>query len=143
MKLRKLFLLEGVFNGFIIGVMKKILCVDDEKFIHSILSDFLQEGGHEVSSAKNGLDAFLMAINTQFDLILTDFQMPIMNGGGLIQSLREKDGPNKGTPVIIISAFSEPAKRCTEGLDNVHFLGKPIILDDLKSVVDKALEGLN
>ena len=77
----------------------------------------------------------------QFDLILTDFQMPIMNGGGLIQSLREKEGPNKKTPVIVISAFSEPAKRSAEGLDNVHFLGKPIILDDLKSMVDKTFEG--
>ena len=120
--------------------MKKILCVDDEKFIHSIVSDFFQGDGREVCSAQNGLDAFLMAVNTEFDLILTDFQMPIMNGGGLIQSLREKDGPNKGTPVIIISAFSEPAKSCAEGLDNVHFLGKPIILDDLKSMVDRALE---
>lgn len=123
--------------------MKKILCVDDEKFIHSILNDFFQEGEYEVCTAKNGLDAFLMAINTQFDLILTDFQMPIMNGGGLIQSLREKEGPNKGTPVIIISAFSEPAKRCTEGLDNVHFLGKPIILDDLKLMVDKTFQNLS
>ena len=121
--------------------MKKILCVDDEKFIHSIISEFFQDGGYEVCLAKNGLDAFLMAINTQFDLILTDFQMPIMNGGGLIQSLREKEGPNKKTPVIVISAFSEPAKRCAEGLDNVHFLGKPIILDDLKSMVDKTFEG--
>ncbi len=121
--------------------MKKILCVDDEKFIHSIISEFFQDGGYEVCLAKNGLDAFLMAINTQFDLILTDFQMPIMNGGGLIQSLREKEGPNKKTPVIVISAFSEPAKRCAEGLDDVHFLGKPIILDDLKSMVDRTFEG--
>ena len=119
--------------------MKKILCVDDENFIHSIVSDYFKSEGHEVHAANNGLDAFLMAINTHFDLILTDFQMPIMTGGGLIQSLREKEGPNKATPVIIVSAFSEPAKRCAEGLEKVHFLGKPLILDDLKETVDRIL----
>ena len=100
--------------------MKKILCVDDEKFIHSILSDFLQEGGHEVSSAKNGLDAFLMAIDTQFDLILTDYQMPIMNGGGLIQSLEKKMDQIKELQSLLSQLFLN-RQRSAEGLDNVIF----------------------
>ncbi len=119
--------------------MKHILCVDDEPFIHSIVQDLFKSDGHKVHAAKNGLDAFLMSLEMQFDLIITDFQMPIMTGGGLIQSLRGKDGPNKNTPVIIISAFSEPAKRSTEGLEKVSFLGKPIVLDDFKDAIEKIL----
>ena len=83
--------------------MKKILCVDDEKFIHSIVSD-LQGDGREVCSAQNGLDAFLMAVNTEFDLILTDFQMPIMNGGS-DSVFKEKDGPNKGLQSLSFLLF--------------------------------------
>ena len=58
---------------------KKILIVDDDPLILSILSSILSENHYEVETAGNGNQA-LATINDSFHLLLSDFQMPEMNG---------------------------------------------------------------
>jgi PAS domain S-box-containing protein len=70
------------------NVQMKILIVDDEADIRSILNIFLKKAGIDITLASNGEEA-LQALKTQsFDLILTDLKMPILDGPGLIRKVR-------------------------------------------------------
>ena len=68
---------------------------------HSVL----EELGYVVTSARSGSEALKIADETEFDLIITDFKMPHMNGVQLIASLRER---NFKKPVILLSGYAEP-----------------------------------
>ena len=106
--------------------MYKILVVDDEPEILEIICEQLSDNlDCEIKTAQNGLDAYHMAETEKFDLICTDHRMPIMTGGGLIVALRERENPNKDTPVIVISGFMSEAKPYFEALQKVTFINKP------------------
>jgi CheY-like chemotaxis protein len=68
--------------------MASILVVDDNVFIRSILTQMLQDVGHEVLTATDGQMALDMAKASPPDLIVTDYYMPVMNGADLTKALR-------------------------------------------------------
>lgn len=67
---------------------KKILAVDDSGSLRQMLAFSLKMGGYQVTDAIDGNDGLKKAQATQFDLVLTDQNMPNMDGLGLIKSLR-------------------------------------------------------
>ena len=70
----------------------KILLVDDEKALRDPLKFFLEEHGHEVLMANDGQIAMqIIEKNDDFDLIITDLQMPIMDGLDLLRKIRSKN----------------------------------------------------
>jgi CheY-like chemotaxis protein len=85
----------------------------------------------EIFSDENGLDAFLTCQQEKFDLICTDHNMPMMNGGSFIKALRTKNSINGHTPVIFISGFIDMAKEDTDSLEKVLFMDKPMNPDQL------------
>jgi len=102
----------------------KILFVEDETDLVTIISDTLTKLKANFETAENGKVAFekFQATN-DFDLVVTDINMPVMNGLELIKSIREVDA---NIPVIIMSAHTEPEyiKSAEElGVDN--YLLKP------------------
>jgi CheY-like chemotaxis protein len=76
--------------------------VDDNKLGLSARKCVLEELGHRISTAANGVDALELFANFKFDLVVTDYKMPRMDGLELIRALR-KTSP--GLPVILISGF--------------------------------------
>ena len=68
--------------------MKKILIVDDEVDIRSILKILLNKAGIDITLASNGEEALQILKTECFDLILTDLKMPILDGPGLIRKVR-------------------------------------------------------
>ena len=81
----------------------RILVVDDENHILQVLSLKLRNSGFDVSTAVDGEDALRQAIENPPDLVITDIQMPYMNGIELCNALLE----NKTTyriPVVVITA---------------------------------------
>jgi CheY-like chemotaxis protein len=68
---------------------KIILCVDDNEQELSVLKFMLATNGYRVVSATNGKDAIDIFADTQVDLVLTDFSMPQMNGGQLVDRLKQ------------------------------------------------------
>ena len=76
--------------------MKRILVVDDERQITTILRTSLQSSGYSVETAKNGLEAFEKFEAAPPDLIITDLSMPEMNGLELTQAVRRV----ADTPII-------------------------------------------
>jgi ATP-dependent Lon protease len=79
-----------------------ILLVDDNKLGLSARKSVLEELGHRISTASNGVDALEQFATRKFDLVVTDYKMPRMDGLELIVGLR-KASPE--LPVILISGF--------------------------------------
>ena len=82
---------------------RKVLVVDDEIHIVQVVAIKLRNNGFDVLTADNGRDAFDLARSEKPDMIITDFQMPIMDGMELIENLR--DNPETaGIPVVLLTA---------------------------------------
>lgn len=82
---------------------RKALVVDDEFHIVQVVSIKLRNNGYEVITADNGGDAYDLACQNKPDVIITDYQMPIMSGLELIQKLRE-NSDTVSIPVIMLTA---------------------------------------
>ena len=85
---------------------KRVLVVDDSAIVRNIHSFMLKSGGFEVIEASNGYEAMEKLLDAHFDLIVTDVNMPKMDGYSLCESIR-KEAKYANTPVIIISTESE------------------------------------
>lgn len=85
--------------------MSKILVADDEPDMRSLLSDLLEEAGHEVTEAENGQVAYQQIQQELPDLVLMDVLMPMMDGIQVLQRLRN-DAATQSLPVILLTAFS-------------------------------------
>jgi two-component system, sensor histidine kinase and response regulator len=82
---------------------KKILIVDDDSLVLSILSSLLSESHYEVETAENGKQA-LATLDDSFDLLLSDLEMPEMDGLELLKSLRKS---KNNIPVVILTGNQE------------------------------------
>jgi response regulator RpfG family c-di-GMP phosphodiesterase len=80
----------------------KILCVDDSKIVRDHLKEQLMQIGSDVVLAVNGQEGYQFAAEHKFDLIITDIEMPGMNGFALCHGIRT-GGLNTATPIIILS----------------------------------------
>ncbi|QHS53128.1 response regulator transcription factor [Edaphobacter sp. 12200R-103] len=108
--------------------MKRILVVDDERQITTILRTSLQNSGYLVDTAKNGLEAFQKFEADPPDLIITDLSMPEMNGLELTQAVRRL----AATPIIVLSVRDTDTMKVTaldEGADD--YLTKPFSMNEL------------
>lgn len=104
---------------------KKVLIVDDEIHIVHVVAIKLRNNGYEVVSANNGAEAYELACEIMPDIIVTDFQMPVMTGIELVEKLRENE-PTKNIPVIMLTARSFAiSKELQEQLKISDCLSKP------------------
>ena len=85
--------------------MGKILVADDEPDMRALLTDLLEQAGHQVTQAENGRIAFHHAQHDLVDLVLLDVLMPIMDGIQVLKRLRDNPSTEK-LPVILLTAFS-------------------------------------
>lgn len=120
------------------GIPKRILLAEDNKNIQNIVSRFLEFLGFEVALAINGIEALAVFLASTFDLVLTDLEMPVMDGLSLAGHIKER---SPSTPVILLTGSDRETvlKKVEKGpVDSVIF--KPFILEDLQSTVQGALE---
>ena len=121
--------------------MKKFLIVDDEKFIRNGISTILTNSFGEkieVKLAKNGKEALEIIKSDVFDLIITDINMPFVNGIDLIKDIRSFD---ESLEIIVISGYDEfeYARQCMKyGVKN--YLLKPINEFELLSIVKENIK---
>lgn len=119
---------------------KQILAAEDNELNSEILLELLEMTGASCDLAKNGqeaLEKFRQSSPGQYDVILMDIQMPVMNGYDATRAIR-KCGHPQATAIPIIAmtanAFSEDVKDALDAGMNEH-LSKPIDMDHLKSVI--------
>jgi two-component system alkaline phosphatase synthesis response regulator PhoP len=118
---------------------RKVLVVDDEIHIIHVVTIKLRNNGYEVISAENGAAAFELAREEQPDIVVTDFQMPVMTGLELVRELRRNEA-TKDTPVIMLTArgfaIEEEQK---EDLQISEFLSKPFSPKELLRSIEDIL----
>jgi CheY-like chemotaxis protein len=120
--------------------MHKVLVVEDEKEILDMVSNILEEKfSSDVDKAQNGLDAFIFAQKNNYDLIITDQEMPFMKGSALIIGIRTKETQNKNTPIIMLSAFIDNKLKENLKVQNVEFIEKPFVPVDFITLVRNIL----
>ena len=83
-----------------LGRKRQVLVVDDDEALRDILSRMLSFWGYDVTLAGNGLEAETLFFTGSYDLVITDLQMPLMNGWELSRLVKERS-PN--TPVMVVS----------------------------------------
>jgi len=84
---------------------RKVLVVDDEIHIVHVVAIKLRNNGFEVIAADNGAEGLKLALAEKPDIIVTDYQMPVMTGIELVEQLRQNE-ETKDTPVIMLTARS-------------------------------------
>ncbi len=118
----------------------KILIVDDSKMTRNFHAYILKSAGFNIKDAENGFDALEKALIDKFDLIITDINMPKMDGYTFIQRLREND-EYRDTPVIIISTEDEAEdkrKGFEAGAD--FYIVKPVTPEKLLNTIKMFLK---
>ena len=83
--------------------MYRILTVDDEEMIRKLIKKYAEFEGHEVTEAKDGMEAVELCRKQDFDIILMDIMMPELDGFSACREIRKI----KDTPIIMLSARSE------------------------------------
>lgn len=117
---------------------KRLLYVDDDPSIRRICQLVLARSGYEVDTAENGAEAWAALCCSDYDLLITDHQMPELTGLALIRQLRRA---SMDLPVIMASgAMDEVAMDELHWLECGHFLAKPFSPAQLLSAVRDALE---
>ena len=122
------------------STQSRILVVDDHRMMLNILRFTLQRAGFTVSTARNGRAAWELVQAEDFDLLITDYQMPEMNGEMLIQQVREVDRL-KSLPIILLSAkgLELDLSRLREELGVSEVIYKPFSPSGLVATAEASL----
>ena len=90
--------------------MRKVLIVDDAVTMRQMVSFTLQKGGYDVVEAEHGQDALNKLATASVDLIITDLNMPVMDGITLIQNVRKMPAM-KSKPILMLTTEGLAAKK--------------------------------
>lgn len=119
--------------------MAKILIVDDSASMRNMVSTTLKSRGHTVTEAGDGQQALMQAKTSGFDVVVSDLNMPNMNGIELIKNLRSL--PNyKYTPILLLTTESgEDRKSEGKQAGATGWLVKPFNPEKLLATIERVL----
>ncbi|MGA2125482.1 MAG: response regulator [Xanthobacteraceae bacterium] len=116
---------------------KRVLTVDDSKTMRDMVSFTLESAGFEVVKAEDGLRALSLLAGTKVDLIITDINMPNMDGVTLVKTLRA-DAAYKSMPILILTTEGGDDKKAQgRAAGATGWIVKPFAPDKLLQVVNK------
>jgi len=114
-----------------------VLVVEDDRLNRNLICKVLRNEGHQVVEASDGAEALELLNAQRFDLLITDFMMPRLNGLKLVEQLHPLQPQ---LPIIFITGYLSTISGKTI-LDNVaEVIPKPFELDVLRSTVQRLLE---
>jgi len=118
----------------------RILLAEDEASNQFPEKTLLEKAGHEVTLAENGQQALHLLENQDFDCILMDIHMPVMDGVETTKAIRAAQdlGPKTGIPIIAVTAYAMDGDRekfLQAGMDD--YVAKPLHIEDLEEVLQK------
>ena len=120
--------------------MALILAVDDSPSMRKMVSFTLTGAGHRVVEAQDGQDAYEKSQTQQFDLVLTDQNMPRLDGLGLTRKLREHP-QFKTTPILMLTTeSSDLMKQAGRAAGATGWLVKPFDPARLLEVINKVIK---
>ena len=116
----------------------KILLVEDERLLRFIINAFFKKLGVELDEAKNGLEAVEKFKENDYDLILMDIQMPIMDGFEAVELMRrmeKEDSDRKRTKIVAVTTNHDKEKCLESGMDSYY--QKPIMMEEIVQIVNE------
>lgn len=118
---------------------KSILCVDDSASVRQMVKLTLSGAGYEVAEASDGRDALTKAGSSAYHMVVTDLNMPNMDGLSLIRELR-KLPIYRGVPIIFLTTESDEGKKAEAKQSGATaWITKPFKQEQLLAVVKKVL----
>jgi len=119
--------------------MADILLVDDSVSMREMVSFTLKQAGHDIIEAEDGVQAYEIAQNNTFNLVVTDINMPNMDGITLTAKLRELEAYTF-TPILILTTeTSDPRKMEAKKAGATGWIEKPFDPDHLLSTINKVI----
>lgn len=109
-----------------------VLVVEDDEVLRESFQQLLSYLFAEVDAAVDGQDAFDQWVKKQHDIVVTDLNMPRLSGFRLIEKIHQQ-APQQA--MIVISAYEDEVLRRELVVYKVHYLSKPVILEELLKVV--------
>lgn len=118
---------------------KTVLCVDDSASMRQTIKLTLAVSGYQIIEAVDGLDGLEKAGNQPVDLVITDLNMPRMDGLVFISQLRTRPA-FKGVPIIFVTTEADAAKRAEAKAAGANaWITKPFAADHLLKMVRRLL----
>ncbi len=116
--------------------MTRILVVEDDASLRTVIRLVLEQAGYEIAEAPNGLAAFEQLGELAPDLILVDSKMPLLSGAGLIEKIRAEPA-HASMPVVLLTGLpgSVPASVRADAI-----VAKPFEKTDLLNVIGRLLQ---
>jgi chemosensory pili system protein ChpA (sensor histidine kinase/response regulator) len=119
--------------------LPKVLIVDDSLSVRSSLSQLMSDGGYQVVTARDGLEAVNMLEEEAPDVVLTDLEMPRMNGLDLLGYIRNSNQWNPLPVVMITSRTMAKHRQQAEQAGVNSYITKPFTEDEVLASVDRQL----
>jgi DNA-binding response OmpR family regulator len=119
------------------GPQSRVLVVDDEPAIRALVAKIVERAGHPVDTARDGAEAIEKLEQTEYAVIVLDLMMPNIDGYGLIEHLKVREGSKPA--VIVVSAGDSGALRKLDGAMVHSILRKPFDIDVLGDLITAAV----
>ncbi len=115
----------------------RLLLVEDEDPVRAVAERALSRQGYEVVTAADGEDGLEHVLRgEEFDIVVSDVVMPIMDGPAMARAIREK---RPELPILFMSGYAEEHLRNEIDIENMHFLPKPFSVAQIADKVAKVL----
>ena len=111
----------------------RILIVEDDDTLRTLLSTALEAEGYDSEPATNGREALDAVARAAPDLVVLDLDMPVMDGRAFLAEYRRRSEPHPHAPIVLTSADPDPQ------LDGVAFLERPFELGNFLALVRASL----
>lgn len=115
----------------------RVLVVDNDATILSILEEYLRLCKYMVKTADTGLEALKLLRSGSYDLLITDIVMPDISGLGLIEITR-REFP--GLPIIAMTGYGKQVKNLASEQSPDYYIEKPFNLKELTKIVESVFE---
>jgi len=113
--------------------MARIMIIEDDEEMRSLLKDFFEEEGFEIDSVSNGVDALRKLSKDHFDIVITDIRMPGLTGLDILPRIRRL---KPEIPIIVMTAYgSDDLRRRSLERGATIYLEKPIHLSKLRRLI--------
>lgn len=110
----------------------RILVADDEPMVQFLLVRFLEEEGHTVDEAADGIEALEQLNRRTYDLLITDVHMPRMSGIDLVRAVRRQ---GNRIPILVMDSYPDLFMESEVGAEAFAMLAKPFDLSEVRRVL--------
>ena len=108
---------------------KRILLLEDDVTLNETVTEYLEEQGYEVDSVENGEEAMDKIYENNYDLLLLDVKVPLMNGFDLLKEIREKKNTTPAIFITSLDSIDDLSEGYESGCDD--YIRKPFALKEL------------